>query len=125
MINRAGIWGLFVPEEEEEVERLGLSTWAAWGESTYLVARLSGACAKVLRVLAGVVIMTAMSDLPDEKAGSSLWTTPASAGSIPLREATVDMSVSPGKLREAVDAARDRAATFSGRITEEFLRKSF
>jgi hypothetical protein len=75
-----------------------------------------------------MVIMADVSDSSKESAppsGSSLWTTPASVASPPLKEATVDRSVSADTVRAAVDAAKDRVATFSGRVTEELLRKSF
>jgi hypothetical protein len=44
-----------------------------------------------------------------------LWTTPASPSTAPLKEATIDTAVSAEKLREAVDACRERAAAFQGR----------
>lgn len=73
-------------------------------------------------------MIAGVSDPPKESAppsGTSLWTTPASVRSPPLKEATVDKSVSADTVRAAVDAAKDRVATFSGRVTEELLRKSF
>jgi hypothetical protein len=73
-----------------------------------------------------MVIMAPMSERPQSSpVGTSLWTTPASPAALPLKQAAIDTSVSAAKLREAVDAARDRAAAFSGRVTEELLRKSF
>jgi hypothetical protein len=57
--------------------------------------------------------------------GTSLWTTPVSPTAAPLQEASVDASVSAETVRAAVDAAKDRVARFSGRVTEELLRKSF
>lgn len=56
---------------------------------------------------------------------TSLWTTPASGSLSPLEEATIDESVSTAKLRDALEAARARAAAFSGCVTDELLRKSF
>ena len=57
--------------------------------------------------------------------GSSLWTTPATNAQAPLKEAAVDTSVSAAKLRDALEATRDRIAAFSGHVTDELLRKSF
>jgi hypothetical protein len=57
---------------------------------------------------------------------SSLWTTPATTSSEPLKEAAIDRTVSAAKLREAVAAARQRAAAaFAGYVTEGLLRTSF
>ena len=70
-------------------------------------------------------MMAAMSEAPNVPAGTSLWTTPASPMPTPLKEASIDVSVSRARVRAAVDAARDRANAFSGRVTEELLRKSF
>jgi hypothetical protein len=56
---------------------------------------------------------------------SSLWTTPAASSPEPLREAAIDRTVSVAKLREAAEAARQRAAAFMGNVSESLLRKSF
>jgi hypothetical protein len=61
----------------------------------------------------------------DASTQTSLWTTPAMSRAAPLAQASVDPSVSAETVREAVRAAKDRAQTFSGRVTEELLRKSF
>jgi hypothetical protein len=61
----------------------------------------------------------------DDAVGTSLWTTPAASTGVPLKEASIDPTVSAETVREAVRAGRDRANTFSGRVTEELLRKSF
>jgi hypothetical protein len=76
-----------------------------------------------------MVIMAGVTKAPSSdsttSAGTSLWTTPASPAAGPLKEASVDTSVSAEKVRAAVEAAKGRVATFSGRVTEELLRKSF
>ena len=56
--------------------------------------------------------------------GSSLWTTPVSAASEPLKQAAIDATVSAEKLRDAVNDARKRAAAFARPVTEALLRKS-
>ena len=69
--------------------------------------------------------MTAMSEGPASRpAGTSLWTTPASAAA-PLEEASIDSTVSADKVRAALVAARKRGGAFSTLLTEELLRKSF
>jgi len=46
---------------------------------------------------------------------SSLWTTPVTVGSGPLREVTVDPSVSADKIRQAVAGVKERASAFTGK----------
>jgi hypothetical protein len=64
-------------------------------------------------------------DTSNTAAASSLWTTPVAASNEPLKEAAIDRTVSVAKLREAIAAARLRAAAFSGHVTEGLLRTSF
>jgi hypothetical protein len=56
----------------------------------------------------------------------SLWTTPASesASLFALRQPLVDENVTAENIREAVDATKERAAAFSGRVSDELLRAS-
>jgi len=61
---------------------------------------------------------------PKADAGTSLWTTPAGASSNPLHAAKVDASVTAESVRAAVNASKERTQAFSGRVTEELLRKS-
>ena len=57
-------------------------------------------------------MLPGMSGETTKTAGSSsLWTTPVTASGQPLKEAAIDRTVSAAKLREAVAAARQRAAT--------------
>jgi hypothetical protein len=56
---------------------------------------------------------------------SSLWTTPASpADTLPLEQAKVDKNVSAEQIRAAVASAKERAAVFAGRVSDEILRAS-
>jgi hypothetical protein len=70
-------------------------------------------------------MLASMSGETKTKGSSSLWTTPVTASSEPLKEAAIDQTVSAAELLQAVDAARQRAATFIGNVTEALLRKSF
>lgn len=69
--------------------------------------------------------MSVVSKPPPEPQRSSLWTTPVASTPRGIGAAVVDKSVSVGALREAVEAARRRALSFSTRVSEELLRKSF
>lgn len=60
------------------------------------------------------------------KPKGSLWTTPASESAAldAFAQPLVDASVTAEKIHEAVDATKQRAAAFSGRVSDEVLRKS-
>ena len=66
-----------------------------------------------------------MSDAERPDAGlggkGSLWTTPAPAPSS-LSLAKVDESVSAEQIRKALEAAKDRATTFTGKVSDALLR---
>jgi hypothetical protein len=51
----------------------------------------------------------------------SLWTTPAPSVS-GLNVAKVDQSVSADAIRKALDAAKERATTFTGKVSDDVLR---
>jgi hypothetical protein len=51
----------------------------------------------------------------------SLWTTPASSAST-LTLAGVDQSVSADQIRKALEAAKERATTFTGKVSDDVLR---
>ncbi len=69
--------------------------------------------------------MTGMSAGTSAFPPTSLWTTPASPLGSPLNDASIDAAVSTESLLEAVAAVKERAAAFSGHVTEELLLQSF
>lgn len=60
------------------------------------------------------------------KPKGSLWTTPASkaASAAATGQRLVDKRVTSDDIRRAVDATKDRAAAFSGHVSDEVLRAS-
>lgn len=60
------------------------------------------------------------------KPTGSLWTTPASEATSldAIQRSLVDKSVTVEAIRSALAATKDRAAAFSGRISDEDLRTS-
>jgi len=56
----------------------------------------------------------------------SLWTTPASESEslIAFKRPLVDTNVTAENIRDAVYAVKERAAAFSGRVSDEALRTS-
>jgi len=65
-----------------------------------------------------------MTPEPQENRGS-LWTTSARAtGVIPKEQFQPNPNVTAKDVQAAVDRVKDRAATFSGRVSEHSLRAS-
>lgn len=57
---------------------------------------------------------------PPTKGQSSLWTTPVGTRDLSKR-LIVDRAVTAADLKQAVEGVKERAAVFSGRVSEETL----